>query len=475
MTKLPRVTVALTDCFYYGEAIAAIKKSLTKIEPARTLFLTDIDAYSKSFPFELIKIPKISSKKEYSEFIIKKLDKHFDTDFVLVIQHDGWVLDDLAWSDEFYEYDYIGAPWLETDGYNVGNGGFSLRSKRLQHILATDDYITINHSAEDVIICRLYRPYLEEKYGIKFAPEELAERFSFELREPTQSTFGFHGKFHKPFKPTVIVKRDAALGDIIATEPLLDYFHKKDYNVVIDMPIHLSMFFGTHFFPIKHISQIDGRVAERALKVDLNMSYENNPKQLHLKSYYEAALVTDGEIKNPKLNFPVDTNTRFFKKYCILHIDDREQASRNIYGVEWEVIVKNLKERGYVVIQVGQREHDEIEGAVQFNTVTTHMLLYAVAGSSLFIGIDSGVSNMAVACGIRSVIFSGSVAPEYIYPDLSKIEIVTKEKCCDNWRCWSSIPGNVNGVECYIDVDMPPCVQYNNEEVLTAIDKVLTK
>ena len=167
MTKLPRVTMCIADCFYYGEAISAIKKSLTKIEPAKTLFFTDIDAYSKSFPFELIKIDKLSSKRDYSEFIIKKLDQYIETDFVLVIQHDGWCLDDSAWSDEFYEYDYLGASWIETDGYNVGNGGFSLRSKKLQHILATDDFIKINHSAEDVIICRLYRSYLEEKYGIK--------------------------------------------------------------------------------------------------------------------------------------------------------------------------------------------------------------------------------------------------------------------------------------------------------------------
>jgi hypothetical protein len=461
------------DCHYYGEAISAIRKSLVQIEPAKALFLSDIRAHNPNFPFEIVNIKKISSKGEYSQFIIKELDKYIETDFVLIIQHDGYVLDPSAWDDGFLEYDYIGAPWLESDGYNVGNGGFSLRSKKLQHILATDDFIQSNHSAEDVTICRLYRPYLEEKYGIKFAPEELADKFSFELREPCQPTFGFHSNFHKPFKQTVVVKRTGALGDIIATEPLLGYYHNKGFNVAIDMPVHLCMFFGTHFFPIKHISQLDGRVLEKATVIDLDGSYEKKPKQLHLKSYYEEAAITDGEIKNPKLKFPINESNKLFKKYVVLHIDQRDQKYRNIYGVNWGYVVSVLKENGYDVFQIGQTEHEEVPGAIQMTTQTTHLMLYLIAGSDGFIGVDSGPAAMAVASGIKSAIFFGSVDPKVIHPDLSNVQIIEHEKVCDTPKCWGDVVDGVTGKECVVDAGSPPCTRYTTQMVIDALNKML--
>lgn len=473
MKKLDRITLVAIDTFFYGEAISSLRKSLNKVQPAKTLFLTDIKAYNPNLPFEIIKIEKLDGKKGYSKFCIKELDKYFDTDFVLVTQHDSWVLDDNAWDDRFYDYDYIGASWIESDGYNVGNGGFSLRSKKLQHILATDGFIQSNHSAEDVTICRIYRPYLEEKYGIKFAPEEIADKFSYELREPVQSTFGFHSNFHKPYRETVVVKRTGALGDIVAMEPLLEYYHNKGCKVVIDVPLHLAMIYSQHRFPVYHISQITDKRVPLTI-VDLDGSYEANPKQLHLKSYYETAGITDGEIKNPQLHFQIDDQNRLFKdKYVVVHNDIREQTGRNIYGVNWEYVVGVLKDRGFTVIQVGMSRHETIPGAIEMRTVTLNMLLYLVAGAELFIGIDSGISNIAVGKNIPSIIFAGAVDPEYIYPDLSNVTIVSHGKVCDTPRCWHDVVGGTTGKECYIDAVKPPCTQFGTQMVIDAINKML--
>ncbi len=181
--KLNNVTLLAIDCVNYGECLTAIRKSMYQVDFGASKFLTDIKAYNPNFPFEIVKIPKISSKQEYSQFVIKELYKHIDTEFVLLIQHDGFVLDGECWDEDFLNYDYIGAPWLYIDGKNVGNGGFSLRSKKLLDILGKDDFIQAT-DPEDQAICRLYRDYLERKHGIKFAPEEVADRFSFELREP---------------------------------------------------------------------------------------------------------------------------------------------------------------------------------------------------------------------------------------------------------------------------------------------------
>lgn len=475
MKKLDRITLVAIDTFFYGEAISSLRKSLNKVQPAKTLFLTDIKAYNPNLPFEIIKIEKLDGKKGYSKFCIKELDKYFDTDFVLVTQHDSWVLDDNAWDDRFYDYDYIGASWIESDGYNVGNGGFSLRSKKLQHILATDGFIQSNHSAEDVTICRIYRPYLEEKYGIKFAPEEIADKFSYELREPVQSTFGFHSNFHKPYRETVVVKRTGALGDIVAMEPLLEYYHNKGCKVVIDVPLHLAMIYSQHRFPVYHISQITDKRVPLTI-IDLDGSYEANPKQLHLKSYYETAGITDGEIKNPQLHFQIDDSNRLFSnKYIVLHVSKRDQEQRNIHGIRWDEIVSYFKEKGYDVIQLGATENEKINGVLEMRTVTMNMLLYAVAGASLMIGIDSSISNIAVSLNVPAIVFMGSVNPEHIYPDRSNMFIIHRhnEGVCNQPFCWSNTIGSVTGTDCYLDNSRPPCTMYSHEKEFEKIKRFI--
>jgi hypothetical protein len=139
----------------------------------------------------------IHSAKDYSRWVCTELYKHVPTSHLLIFQWDGYIRNAQAWDDAWLRYDYIGAPWWFTDGMNVGNGGFSLRTRRLMEIMASDPEITQYHP-EDVRICRHYRPYLERVHGIAFAPEAVARRFSLEGHKQPSRThtdqFGFHGR-----------------------------------------------------------------------------------------------------------------------------------------------------------------------------------------------------------------------------------------------------------------------------------------
>jgi hypothetical protein len=157
------------------------------------LFITDRDYAIDGI--DCVRIPAIASREDYSRFVMKELAGYVDTDFALLVQWDGFVVNAAAWSDDFLEHDYIGAKWIfHHDGHNVGNGGFSLRSKRLLEALR-DPHI-VPDEAEDVAICRTYRPYLEQTHGIRFAPESVADRFAFEASYWTVPPFGFHGLFN---------------------------------------------------------------------------------------------------------------------------------------------------------------------------------------------------------------------------------------------------------------------------------------
>jgi hypothetical protein len=145
------------------------------------------------------------------------LPKTINTDFNLLIQADGYAVNAEAWTDEFFNYDYIGASWpWEAPGLDVGNGGFSWRSKKLYQAILdlrskhsfvdlisklpiielVQDKFKGHFVAEDNLICKIYRPILEKEYGIRFAPAALADQFSVEANGDTPwlgKSFGFHG------------------------------------------------------------------------------------------------------------------------------------------------------------------------------------------------------------------------------------------------------------------------------------------
>ncbi|MEO8135016.1 MAG: DUF5672 family protein [Betaproteobacteria bacterium] len=193
MPDLRRVTLCCIDCVNHELALAAIGQCVQKCDFGRVLFLTD-----RAFEVqgvEVARIAPIASRKAYSHFVIKELGSHIDTDFVLLVQWDGFVVNPAAWSADFLDYDYTGARWgWPTDGHTVGNGGFCLRSRRLLGALA-DPHIA-DFETEDIAICRTYRAYLERTHGIRFAPEAVADRFAFEATYPVGLPFGFHGLFN---------------------------------------------------------------------------------------------------------------------------------------------------------------------------------------------------------------------------------------------------------------------------------------
>ena len=185
-----RTTLACVDCRNHELAIVALRRSMAQCRFERVRFFTDR-------PFALpgidtVVIPDIGSIGDYSRFMVKELANRIETDFALVVQYDGYVLNGRRWRAEFLEHDYIGAPWSRG---GVGNGGFSLRSRKLMRALRDPRIAEL--VPEDVAICETYRGLLESDYGIRFAPVAVAAQFSFETLPPPGPTLGFHGIAHQ--------------------------------------------------------------------------------------------------------------------------------------------------------------------------------------------------------------------------------------------------------------------------------------
>jgi hypothetical protein len=159
----------------------------------------------------VVPVPPIEDRYQYGRLILDDLKHMTRTDFVLVVQDDGFVLNPGAWDDSFRNFDYIGAPWPATLttypgprtlqlANRVGNGGFSLRSRRLIEMCSMETLSRpgYNTELEDLLIGHFNYPNLVGK-GIRFADIATASRFSGETPSDDGilrlgDVFGFHGK-----------------------------------------------------------------------------------------------------------------------------------------------------------------------------------------------------------------------------------------------------------------------------------------
>lgn len=470
MKKIERTALLAIDCYNYGSAVSAIQKSMAQNEFDQVLFFTDIKIELDGI--RVVQIPPIRSKHDYSHFVIKELWKYITTDFVLMVQHDGYTLNGDLFDERLYDYDYCGALWHnEVDGYANGNGGYSWRSRRLLEAIGNDEHVKAT-IPEDAQICRTYRDHLEKTYGLKWAPDDICEGFSFEVAQPAKLTMGFHGKFHAPYRPTIILKRSGAMGDIIMMEPVMRYYILKGWNVVLDIPIIFWPLFSEHYFPVKHISHFDRSRITPEKEVNLDMSYEIKPRQLYLKTYFEMCGVTDYILTRPNLYPLVDDKSKMFKQYALIHIDKRETQERNTQGVNWRRVTRHLEALGYTVLQLGLNDHDVV--ATELNTQNVGFLKYVIAGCDIFIGVDSGLAAIAAAYFKKSILLFGSVNPEFIHANFADMKIIQGN--CDKAHCWHQ-PGSTTGKECFYKGtdEYLQCCKHDAEDIVDAINELHNK
>lgn len=142
--------------------------------------------------------------------LVENLHGRFDTPYVLTIQDDGFPL--RPGLGEFVgKWDYIGAPWVHHSTYYdvypykycVGNGGFSLRSKRLCETASRVYRKWFKRLpywwymvGDDTFYCKTLRFWFRNAVkGMKWPTPEEAAKFSIEGNYdfiPSQPPFGFH-------------------------------------------------------------------------------------------------------------------------------------------------------------------------------------------------------------------------------------------------------------------------------------------
>ena len=209
------VTLLVMSSVEYDSHIEALNKSMSGIQYAEVVFASPDKP--KNLPDNITwkKSKRYSSIDEWNYGCIYDMHQFVDTSHCLYIHADSWVLNPEQWDNDWLNYDYIGAPWPYSETayidpfgnhQRVGNGGFSLRSKKLLEVpLKADIPFDVNRGMfykhmnvglfnEDGNIC-VHNRHIYEEHGCVFAPVEVAAHFSHEHQVPETETiipFGFH-------------------------------------------------------------------------------------------------------------------------------------------------------------------------------------------------------------------------------------------------------------------------------------------
>lgn len=201
---LKNVSLVAVSSIKIDETIFALMESAKEIDYFEIIFISHEEPKNLPAGIKFKKCDRLKSIEDYNYFMLFKLSEYIYSEFSLVVQYDGYVLHPNKWHSEFLHYDYIGALWpknyyfLKTgENIRVGNGGFSLRSKKLLNIFNDLEIVfkdkNISSYNEDSVIC-LYCRRILETHGIKFAPVSIASMFSTEelFNDPSKESFGFH-------------------------------------------------------------------------------------------------------------------------------------------------------------------------------------------------------------------------------------------------------------------------------------------
>lgn len=301
------------------------------------------------------------------------------------------------------------------------------------------------------------------------------------------------------YKPRILLLRDAAIGDVILTLPVIrqiqdDYQGACRIDVVTAFPEVFSnnpwvnRAFTPHEF--EHLQAGYDRI------INLNLAYERYPGMHIIDAYERVAFGTARHIRNRRpMLFPLAQDATHVdavlkdiaqRRFMVVHMRRGAWPSRNIPVETWQsVIDKVLAQTDLTVLQVGARtdlilDADHDGRLVNFvDQFTLQQLQLLIARSTLFLGIDSGTLHVAACTDTPIVCLFTSAHHDYRKPNRSldnNIFIpVTPDIAC--YGCQARFTPPITGVVCdQGDPMSPPCRErFDADKIFSAIMNVLSQ
>lgn len=194
---LSRCTLLFVETRAHEITTRVIDDCRSKATFGEVVVYTDKPDLIRTPDVRLIPCIDFPNKKLAGQFYYSRAMETVETDFALMLEWDAGIFDPTKWRADFFDYDYIGAPWVRPAGdhFDVGNGGFTLMSRKLGQFAVTNSRRFPVYTDWD--FCRFQRPAYEAA-GFIWPNAKLASYFAWELGPRNPEHFGYHGTFTWP-------------------------------------------------------------------------------------------------------------------------------------------------------------------------------------------------------------------------------------------------------------------------------------
>lgn len=240
-----------------------------------------------------------------------------------------------------------------------------------------------------------------------------------------------------------------ALGDTVAWLPFVDVFASKHGCCVVCATFWNELFSGKypHIVFVKPGTVVQNLYAQYCL----GWAYHPVPEQVNVLPLAKISADILGLEFNGAVRPIIDMSGREWRRaewrYAVISTYGRGQAKRWHHPGGWQAVIDHLNAKGLKVVVIQSEPMGQFNGDVRIPAsddirVAAQWLLYA----EVFIGLSSGISWLAWALGVPTVMISGFTLPSNEPDDVARI--INTEVChgCFNklkykWdRSWDYCP-----------------------------------
>ena len=235
----------------------------------------------------------------------------------------------------------------------------------------------------------------------------------------------FHHKYNAKNKKVYIQLDSKALGDTLAWFPYVEEFRKK-HNCKVVCSTFWNKFFAndypeiTFVNPGTNVNDVYAHYIIGWFQKDAKWLNPNNVRTIPLQRTAPDILGLEYKEIKPKITFPQDDRPVDRKYVCIAPHATAQSKYWN-YPDGWNILVKHLKSLGYKVVLIS-KESSPYGRSPYWNyspkDVIDHSGNYSIEQimndlkhADFFIGLSSGLSWLAWAVGIPTVMISGFSEP----------------------------------------------------------------
>lgn len=191
MKNLPNATLLAISSNRVQSNIDALVRCMGLMNFGAVKFLSHVKPDNLPEGIQFGQCSEMKSIHDYDAVSFLEMGWHVETSHMLLIQDHAQILHPELWDDSWLNYDWVSAPWPPRPEFisvstnemvRVGNGGFRLTSQKMMRLPKMLNLPVVEDrgwTADDGLFCSYYRKTFLDN-GIKYAPVEVAAKFSYE-------------------------------------------------------------------------------------------------------------------------------------------------------------------------------------------------------------------------------------------------------------------------------------------------------